>query len=97
HALRLGISRVSWNADGSRTITSRVGEVDRRFEPGHQTLVTVGGRIGDAGEGRGVLQDSPDKEEGHVTQTGVTVASKERFFIFPKRHVGVHAGTIVSV
>ena len=50
--LRFRIRRVSRNADRRRTIARGIGEINRRLESGHEPLVAVGGRIGDAGQAR---------------------------------------------
>ena len=44
-----------------------------------------------------MAKNSTDKEERHFAQSGVTVSGEERFPIFPKRHVGVHARTVIAV
>jgi hypothetical protein len=43
-----------------------------------------------------VFQNSADKKQGQLRQPGVTVSGKERFIVFPKRHVRMHAATVVS-
>ena len=43
-----------------------------------------------------MFQNSADEKQGQFRQPGVTVSSKERFAVFPKRHVGVHAAAVVT-
>ncbi len=64
-ALGLPVRRVDRNANRRRAIAAAVGEIDRRLVAGHQTLVTVGGRIGDGAQRRRVPQQAADGVHGH--------------------------------
>ena len=90
---RFRTRRIGRNSNRSGTIARGIGEIDRRFESGDEPLVAVGGRIRQAGERRRMFQNSADEKERHLAQAGVTVAGKERFVVFPKRHVRVHAAS----
>src|SRR5207248_10339396 len=79
-----------------RAIARRVGEINRRLEARDEPFVAVGSRIRQAGERGSVFQNSTDEKERSLTQASVTVAGKERFFVFPKRHVGVHARPVIG-
>src|SRR5262245_61160318 len=75
-ALSLRARAVHRNAARGRAVPLRVGQVDRRFVTRHQTLVTVGGWVGEGQDGRGVLQEAADREEAHLAEAGVTVAGE---------------------
>lgn len=64
------------NADGSRTVAGRVGELHGCFKAGHETTIRIDRRIRDGLEGAGVLDDAADVVERKLGETGVTVAAK---------------------
>ena len=84
------------DTDGSGTVAGRVGQHDRRFEARHQTLVGVGGRIGEGVQGTSVLDDAANVVEGHFGQTRVLVTGELVVAILPEGLVNVHAGTVVT-
>ena len=43
-----------------------------------------------------MFQDSANEKQRDITEPGVAVPGEERFVVFPKRYVGVHAAAIVS-
>ena len=43
-----------------------------------------------------MFQDSADEKERHLAQARVTVSGEERFAVFPKRDVRVHAGAVIG-
>src|SRR5206468_10043067 len=43
-----------------------------------------------------MFQNSADEKEGQFRQPRVTVSSKERFAVYPERHVRMHAAAVVS-
>src|SRR5205807_5585669 len=94
--LCLGTSGISRNSDSGGTITCRIGKVHRRFESRHEALETVRRWIAKACERGRMFQNSADKKQRHFAEPRVTVAGEQRFAVFPKRNVGVHAGAIVT-
>ena len=46
------------NTDGSRTVAAGVSQLHRCFKSRHQTLVAVGGGVGDGVQSTGVLDDA---------------------------------------
>ena len=95
-ALGLRVGRVG-NAARGRTVARRVGEQHRRFEARHQTLVGVGGRVGEGVDRLGVLDDAGDVGEAGLRQIGVFVAGEHRLAGFPDRLMAVHARAVVAV
>ena len=91
-----GLGGIGGDANRGGTIARGVGEIDGRFESGHEPLVAVGGWIRQAGERGCVFQNSADEKQRQLAQPRVTVSGKQRFAIFPKRHVGVHARAVVG-
>jgi hypothetical protein len=73
------------------SIARGIGEIDRRFESRDEPLVAVGSWIRQAGERWCVFQNSTNEKQCCFTQASVTVPGKKRFFVFPKRHMRVHA------
>ena len=51
------------DTDGGRAVAGGVGQHDRCFIARHQTLVGVGGRVGEGVDGLGVLDDAADGEQ----------------------------------
>ena len=94
-AASLGTGHVR-NAQRSRTVASRVGKLHGSFKARHQTLVGVGGRVGEGVQGSSVLDDAADVIEGYFGKTGVTVAGKEVLILLPDGLVHVHTGTVVT-
>src|SRR4029077_6865582 len=84
------------NSNGGGTVARGIGKIHRRFESGDEPLVAVRGWICQAGERGSVFQNSADEKQRKFGKPGVTVSSKERFALFPKRHVGMHAAAVVS-
>ncbi len=85
------------DTDGSRAVAGGVGQHDRRFEAGNQTLVGVGGRVGERVQRLAVLDDAADEVQGGVRQAGVAFASEGVGAVFGNGHVNVHTGTVVAV
>ena len=94
-AASLGTGHVR-NAQRSRTVASRVSKLHGSFKARHQTLVGVGGRVGEGVQGSSVLDDAADVVEGYFGKTGVTVAGKEVLILLPDGLVHVHTGTVVT-
>ena len=95
HATAFGVGHKR-NADRGRAVLGGVSQLDRGFKAGHQTLVAVGGRVGDGVQGTGVLDDATDVVQGVVGQACVAVAGKQVFTVFPNGLVHVHARTVVT-
>jgi len=79
------------NADRRRAVAAGVSQLHRGFKAGHQTLVAVGGGVGDGVECTGVFDDAAYVEQSSVAQTCVAFAGKQVFAVFPKGLVNVHA------
>ena len=94
-AAALGVGNVR-NADRGRAVLGRVGQLDRGFKAGDQTLVAVGARVGDGVQRASVLDDAADVVQGKVGQTCIAVAGKQVLAVFPDRLVHVHAGAVVA-
>src|SRR6266699_6518612 len=43
-----------------------------------------------------MFQDSANEKQSDITEPGVAIPGEERFVVFPKRYVGMHAAAIVS-
>ncbi|EDM72004.1 hypothetical protein RAZWK3B_17838 [Roseobacter sp. AzwK-3b] len=86
-----------WDPDAARPVAGRIRAQNRGFEAGDQTLVGVGGRVGEGVERLGVLEDAADEIQRFLAEIGVFVACEERLAVFPDRHVHVHAGAIVAI
>src|SRR4029077_4210728 len=63
NSLRFWTGGISRDANGGGAIAGGIGEIDRRFESRDEAFETVRGRIRDAGERGGVLQNPANKEE----------------------------------
>ena len=96
HATALGV-RHKRDTDRGGTVLGRISQFHRCFEMGNQTLVAVGAGVGDGVQGTGVLDDAADVVQREVRQTGIAVAGKQVFAVFPHGLVHVHAGTVVAV
>ncbi|MNQ54308.1 hypothetical protein D3C85_683730 [compost metagenome] len=84
------------DADRGRTVAGRIGQLHRGFIAGHQTLVGVGGRVGEGVDGLGVLDDAADVPQTFLRQAGVLVAGELGLAVLPDRHVDVHARAVVG-
>ena len=85
------------DAARSGPVAGRVGQQDGGFKARHQTLVGVGGRVGEGVDGLGVLDDAADVVKAFHRQTGIFVARKERLAVFPDRLVAVHARAVIAI
>ncbi len=94
--LRLGARAVHGDADGGAAVAAAVGEIDRRLEARHQTLVAVGGGVAERRQGARVLEDAADVVQRHLGESGIAVAGKEGLAVLPQRLVGVHAAAVVA-
>jgi hypothetical protein len=92
-ALRRGGKR---DTAGSRTVARAVGEQNRSFVAGHQTLVAVGRGVGEGIQRLGVFDDAADVIERHLREVGVSVAGKQRLAVLPDRLMHMHARTVVE-
>src|SRR5690606_31384330 len=92
--LRAGYVR---NTDGGTAVARRVGEHDRRFKTRDQTLVGVGGRVGEGVQRLAVLDDTADEVQGGFGQTGIAFARKGILTVLADRYVHVHTGAVVAV
>ena len=81
----------------SGTVAAGISHVHRSFEARHQTLVGVGGRVGEGAESLGVLDDAADVPEGHLGKSAVFVAGKQVDAVLPDRLVAMHPGAVVAV
>src|SRR5206468_53853 len=84
------------NSNGGGAVTRGVGKINGRFEPWDESLVAISSRIRQAGKRGRVFQDSADEKERGLTESGVTVPSKKRLVVFPKRHMRVHARPVIG-
>ena len=84
------------NADRGGAVACRVGQLDRRFEAGHQPLVGVGQRVGDGVQRTGVLDDAADVVQRKLGQAGIAVAGEEVLATLPDRLMHVHAGAVIA-
>ena len=73
-SLRAGDQR---NAHGSRTVAGRVGQVDRSFEAGHETLVGVGAGVRDRVQGLGMFDDAADVVDREFGETRISIAREQ--------------------
>ena len=94
-ALRLRRVRVHRDAHRGAAVAARVGQVDRRLEPGNQPLVAVGRRVGERQQRRRVAEDAADGVQRHLRQARVAVAGEQVLVALPDRQVRVHAGAVV--
>ena len=95
HALGFGALRVHRNAHRSTAVALRIGQIDRGFIPGHQTLKRVGGRVGQCDQRIGVFERTADIVQSHFAQARVSRPGKERLIAFPEALMRVHARAIV--
>ena len=89
-------ARYHGDTDGGGTVAGGVSQHDRCFIARHQTLVGVGGRVGEGVDGLGVLDDTADVVQRHLGQTAVQVTREQVDAIFGQRLVAVHAGAVVA-
>ena len=68
----------------------------RRLVARHQTLVGVGGRVGEGVDRLGVLDDAADVVEAGFREVGIVVAGEHRLAALPDRLVHVHARAVVA-
>ena len=94
HALGL-VARTIGDAAGGRTVARRIGEQDGRLEARYQSLVAVGGRVGEGVQRLGVLDDTADVVQAVFAEATILVAREGRLAAVPDRHVRVHAGPVV--
>src|SRR5690606_40156629 len=79
-----------------RTIACRVSQLDRRLKVRDQTLVGVGGRVGDGIQCTGVLDDAANVVQRKFRQTRITVTGEQVLAIFPDGLVNVHTRTVIT-
>ncbi len=89
-------ARYHRDTDGGRAVAGGVGQHDRCFITRNQTLVGVGGRVGEGVDGLGVLDDAADVVQRHLGQTAVQVAGEQVDAVLGQRLVAVHAGAVVA-
>ena len=94
-ALGLRVRRPRNTARG-RAVARRIGEQHRRLVAGHEPLVAVGRRVGEAVQRLGVLDDAADVIEALLAEVGIFVAGHDRLAALPDRLVDVHARAIVA-
>ena len=85
------------NSKSSRAISLRVGQVDRSLKTRHQSLVTVGGGIGQSQQGRGMPKDPAQGMKGQIGQACIARSAKERLTGLPERQVNMHARAAIAV
>ena len=88
-------ARHSLMPGGVNTVINWVSQIYRCLESRDQTLVRVGGWIGECTNGLAVFQNAADGIQGFLGNPGILIPGEQRFAFVPDADMGVHAGSVV--